>query len=102
MVSLRVTPEELRAVAGEITAEVQNIKKFLRNINSKVVDTQSYWRGDANEKHISNYQEMKPNIDAIVGELEVAPSDLLKIAGLYEETEEINVQLAFELPTDIF
>ena len=102
MVSLRVTPEELRNVADEITAEVQSIKTCLRNINSEVTSTQSYWHGDASEKHISNYQEMKPNIDAIVGELETAPSDLLEIAGLYEETEEINVQLAFELPTDIF
>lgn len=102
MVSLRVTPEELKTVAGEITAEVQSIKTCLRNINSEVIDTQIYWRGDASGKHISNYQEMKPNIDSIVGELEAAPSDLLKIAGLYEETEEINVQLAFELPADVF
>ncbi len=102
MVSLRVTPEELRTVAGDITAEVHSIKTCLRNIDSEVTDTQSYWRGDASEKHISNYQEMKPNIDVIVRELEAAPPDLLKIAGLYEETEEINVQLAFELPADIF
>lgn len=101
-VTLRVTPEQLEKVASEITHEVASIKKNLQIIDREVLGTQRYWRGDASEKHINQYNEIKPKSDEIVGKLEQAPNELLKIAGLYKESEDINSQIAMSLPDDIF
>ena len=52
-VALRVTPEELKKVASDITSEVATIKSCLKNIDQEVLGTQKYWRGDASTQHIS-------------------------------------------------
>ena len=101
-VALRETPEELKKVASDITSEVATIKSCLKNIDQEVLGTQKYWRGDASTQHISKYNEIKPGADAVVEKLELAPRDLLQIAGLYEETEDMNSQVAMSLPVDIF
>lgn len=101
-VMLKVTPDELKNLASEITSEVANIKSYLRNIDQEVSGTQKYWRGDASSQHISKYDDIKPIADKTVEKLEAAPKDLLRIAGLYEETEETNSQMAMSLPVDVF
>ena len=101
-IKLKVTPEELKNLASEITSEVVNIKKYLKDIDQEVIGTQKYWSGDASARHISNYQEIKPMADKVVEKLEAAPKNLLQIAGLYEEGEEANSQVAMSLPVDVF
>lgn len=102
MVTVKVTPEELKGLSSEMTSEVENIKACFRNIDEVVDGTQRYWRGDASDQHISKYQEMKPDVERVLEKLEYAPKDLLKIAGLYEEVEEVNSQLVESLPVDVF
>lgn len=102
MVTIKVTPEELKGIANQITSEAESIKTCFNNIDQEVDGTQRYWRGDASTQHISKYQEMKPDIERAVEKLEYAPKDLLQIAGLYEEVEEVNSQMAMSLPTDVF
>ncbi len=102
MVTVKVTPEELKGLAGEMTSEVESIKACFRSIDQEVNGTKRYWRGDASGRHISKYQEMKPDVERVLEKLEYAPKDLLKIAGLYEEVEDVNSQVAASLPVDVF
>lgn len=102
MTTLKVTPEEMQSLAGEMRTEIGEIKKYLQLIGNEVNDMQAYWRGDASAKHVSNYQEIAPQGDTLIANLNTAPDDMLKIAGLYTETEEAIQQITATLPTDIF
>lgn len=102
MTILNVTPEQMKALAGEMRTEISNIETNLANIEREVSGMQVYWRGDASEKHTTNYQELLPQGRILIKNLNTAPDDLLKIAGLYEETEVANQQLTATLPDDIF
>lgn len=99
---LKVTPETLQSQATEMTTAIEAINASLKVISDTVFYTQRYWQGDAEDKHISNFEEVEPPIVALMKDFATAPVDLLKIAGLYEETESANVQAAAALPDDIF
>lgn len=102
MTTLKVTPEEMQSLAGEMRTEIFEIQKNLNNIENEVKGMQAYWRGDASSKHVSNYQEIAPQGVTLIKNLLTAPDDMLKIAGLYSDTEEAIVQITATLPDDIF
>lgn len=102
MTTLKVTPEEMQNLAGEMRNEINDIKKYLDLIEGEVNGMQAYWRGDASAKHVSNYQEIAPQGDTLIQNLNTAPDDMLKIAGLYTDTEETIQQITATLPDNIF
>ncbi len=102
MTTLKVTPEEMQNLAGEMRTEIAEIQRNLNNIEREVSNTKVYWRGDASDKHVSNYQEIAPQGQTLIANLNTAPDDMLKIAGLYTETEEAIQQITATLPDDIF
>ena len=101
-VVLKVTPEEMKTLAGDMRTEIQAINTSLGNLRHIVSGMQAYWRGDASDKHTSINDELFPQGDTLIKNLNTAPDDLLKIAGLYEETELELQQVAAQLPEDIF
>lgn len=102
MTTLKVTPEEMQSLAGEMRTEISTIQRNLTNIEREVNGMQAYWRGDASAKHVSNYQEISPQGTTLIKNLNTAPDDMLKIAGLYTDTEEAIQQITATLPDDIF
>lgn len=102
MTRLKVTPEEVKKVAGDITSEIQSLADSFKNIDTEVNGTKKYWQGDASDKHIKDYSEVKAKADELMNKLKEAPVALAKIAGFYVEAEQANQQVASALPDDIF
>lgn len=102
MTTLKVTPEEMQSLAGEMRNEIAQIQNYLQSIEREVRNTKAYWRGDASDKHIVNYDEIAPQGITLIRNLNTAPDDMLKIAGLYVQTEESLEEVAAALPDDIF
>ncbi len=101
-VNLKVTPEKLQSIARAMDDEIQAVKNSFNDIDKIVYATNRYWQGDASDKHIGNYEEIKPEVDNVVNKLTGIPNNLLEIAGLYVEVEETNNSLAVALPDDVF
>lgn len=94
---LRVTPEVLQQKSGEFTGIIKEIKTHLDRVESISAKTKGYWQGDAGTRDRESYASYKDDIQFIIRRLEEHPSDLLKLAGLYKETERavatVNAQL---------
>lgn len=85
--SFRVTPAVLQQKAGEFSGIIKNIKSSFEQIEEISARTKGYWHGEAGEKDREEYASYKDDIAWILGRLEEHPADLLKMAGIYSQTE---------------
>ncbi len=100
-INLKVSPEELKKKAGEITKEINAIEKDFEKIDQYVTGTKKFWEGDASDVHIKGYNKMKDDFKTIIKRLKEHPTDLQTMAGVYEETETTIKTIAAALPTDV-
>ncbi len=84
---LKVTPEVLKRMAGEIEKEIGDISSQFSLIDADISRTRSYWEGEASDAHKSQYDGLKDEIHEAVSRLKSNPVNLLQMAGLYSETE---------------
>jgi hypothetical protein len=73
----------------------------MSSLSRTIVGTDSYWRGEAADKHRKDMADRQQEIQRVVGRLEAYHTDILKMAGLYIETREVNVQIANQLKPTI-
>lgn len=87
-VVLKVTPETLVKMASDIGTQIEDMKRQFESIETDINQTKSYWEGEASDAHKNQYDSLKKEIDQAVHQLENHPVNLLKMAGLYRETEQ--------------
>ena len=98
---LKVKLEVLKKRATEIKTSISSLEKELAEIGTVVKGTKKYWEGDASNTHQKHYKTFEEDIPKIIKRLKEHPVDLLKMANLYDKTEDENKQLALKLPADI-
>ncbi|MDY3797256.1 MAG: WXG100 family type VII secretion target [Agathobacter sp.] len=99
-ITLKVTPKELEAKAGSITASIDEIEKELGAIETIIVGMKKYWQGDASDQHQKNYQKFKNDIPTVITKLREHPKDLLKMAEIYDAAEDYNKEFVKQLPVN--
>ncbi len=100
-IELKVTPAELKAKAGEITSEINRIEQDFQKIAQAVSTSRGYWEGDASQAHQNYYTSYQDEIASVIAKLKEHPEDLLKMAGIYEATENQAVQTSQMLSQDV-
>ncbi len=101
--TIKVSSETMVQQASAIQTAVNNIRQNLHNIGERVAQTRNYWEGEASNSHINTYNsELKNQCDEILNRLFEHPNDLLKMAGIYEQTEKEDVENIVSLPQNIF
>ena len=100
-ITLKVTPETLQKMAGEISDQLTDMEKQFDEIESEISKSRNYWEGIASDTHMNRYNSMKGDISETIKRLRSHPANLLKMAGVYIETETANEQSALVLPDDI-
>ena len=98
---LRVTPEQLKIKATETTAEINQMSQAFDELARVVARTSHYWIGEAGNSHRQEYEKEKKEIDEMLRRLKEHPADLLKMANVYETTEDKVEALAADLPDDV-
>lgn len=98
---LKVTPEVLTRMAGDIEKKIDNIKNQFTQIDSDITRTRAYWEGDASEVHQKQYDAIKNDIDTSLKRLREQPKDLLEMAGIYTKTESELEAVAQTLSADV-
>lgn len=100
-IELKVTPEVLTRMAQDIDHKLGDIKTQFDGIDSDINRTLSFWEGDASDSHKKQYDAMKDEIQDSLKRLKGQPEKLLRMAGLYSETEAQQVAVAQTLSADV-
>lgn len=100
-VEIKVSTEVLKEQSSNIATELGDMRKNFTKLAELIEGTSGYWVGAAGDFIRKNYKDTEDGREKIVNRLGEHPEDLNDIAGLYEEKERLNEELAAELPGDI-
>lgn len=98
---LKVSPEELIAVAGEIDGYLKTIENQFQGIENDIKQSKSYWEGSASDLHVQKFEGMKDKIKESIDNLKHHPKNIQQEAGIYKQVEASVTQAAQALPVDV-
>lgn len=101
VINLKVTPEQLQQKARDVSEAVSRMKNDFARMNTAVNSTHSYWIGQAGDLHRKLYNDKINDINEILKLLGKYPEDLLKMAGIYTQTENQNKAVAASLNSNV-
>ena len=96
-ITLKVDPEQLKRTADEVTGMIQSLQTDLESLQTTVNRTGYYWQGQAAEEYRKNFAAQKDDTDEMLDRLRKFPPMLLQMAGVYDETEQTNVDHTVQL-----
>lgn len=89
MVEIRVSPERLRSVAGQLDSNRQEIDGVLQRMISMINDLQGEWTGLAQVDYANQFNERVPRTRTQLNEiLENLAQEMRRIANTFEETDQ--------------
>lgn len=100
--TIKVSPDEMIRQADNIKDSVEKIRKQFANIEELVNRSSAFWEGEASDLHIKKYRDLKQDCDEISRRLGEHPDDLLKMAGIYSESETRSTEDSNSLQSNIF
>lgn len=100
-ITLKVSPNELKAKANEIQDQIRSFESAWRRIEQIINNSKGYWVGDAGNAHQKQFQQCRNDAERIMRRLYEHPTDLIKMAGLYEESEKKAVEKIQQLSGDV-
>lgn len=86
-ITLKVSPSELKSKAEEIQNQISNFESAWNQIAQIIGNSKGYWTGEAGNAHQKQFEQYKNDVERITKRLHEHPVDLLKMAGVYEESE---------------
>ena len=89
-ITIRVTPEELKKNAAELTEEIREIRNQYQTIETLVQKLPASWEGEAGGHHREAFRSYMERVETVLKSCEQKPVQLLTMAGIYEETESKN------------
>ncbi len=101
VVNLKVTPGQLQEKARDVSSAVSKMKGDFNRLSSAINGTHNYWIGQAGELHRKLYNDRVEEINGILKLLGDYPTDLLKMAGIYTDAENVNKSAAAALDSNI-
>lgn len=98
---IKVSTEKLVEGSDLVKSSLTDMKSRFSSIADAVNRSNSYWKGEAADKHRRIHGEMQETIDEIMARLGEHVRDLREMAQVYEETEKEAEELAYDLPSNI-
>lgn len=96
--TLKVSPEEMASAASELSGYVANMNECFNQMKNIMLQSESYWVGDAGNAHRRLYQEQVQKTEEIIARYTEHVRDLNTMAGVYSEAESQAEAKADELP----
>lgn len=93
-ITIRVTPEELKKNAMEITDEIKDLRNQYNAIEALVQKLPASWEGEAGGHHREVFREYMERVHTLLDACDRRPVQLLTMAGIYTETESRNQEMA--------
>lgn len=96
--TLKVTPEDLKGKAQEISTQISSMRSSLDSMLSLAAKTVQYWTGDAADVHRELFESVRPLMEDVLNRYTEHNASLEQIADRYIETENQIVQDSESLP----
>ena len=100
-IRLRVSTEVLIEKADGIQSSTEKIRSMWEQLAEIVRSSTAYWEGSSSERHQAYLDLVKEDVDHILRRMKEHPSDLLKMAGIYEEAETSVTEMVSPLKSDV-
>ena len=100
-IQLMVRPEELKASAESILNTLQEIQKMTSRLEDSARKLYPAWEGDAALAFEKQKSSLMSDIAMLIERLQEAPTDLLKMAGIYETADQSALEASETLQTEI-
>ena len=98
---LKVDTNVLRTTASEVKSLTRTLQNDFDELQNCVKQTSRYWVGAAGDQYRREFDAEKKETSELLKVLGQYPTDLLSMAGIYDEAERTNTQISSALPTDI-
>ncbi len=99
--ALGVDTQRLKAKADEISADVENMNKDMSRMINEIIGTSLYWKGDAATSQREKLTQKIEIMTSVIERLRTYSPRILEMAGIYQTTENNNVETAATMKTDI-
>lgn len=100
-ITLRVEPEALKTKASEVEQEIRKLEGHFSSIQDIVSRSSGYWVGIAGDRARKEFNGQKDDTDLVIRRFKEHPTDLLVMAGIYDEGERSVTLNNQALDTDI-
>lgn len=101
-ITLKVTPEDLQAAAGDFQSKNSDIVTYTSNITETINGlTGAIWSGDAQAQYVGKINAMQADITSMCSKLDKSATNLIDIAGKYTSAETTNTSTASALSSSI-
>lgn len=96
---IKVSTEVLVRQSEAVSESISRMNRELEELSGLIDRTRGYWMGEAAETCRKKYLEEKESIAETVKHLQDHPINLLKMAGVYKQTEEAAKSISQALPS---
>lgn len=100
-ITLKVEPDALKTKASEVENDIKALEKHFNSIQDIVARTSGYWVGNAGDKARKEFNSQKESTTKVIKRFREHPTDLLVMAGIYDESERAMTQENQKLETDV-
>jgi WXG100 family type VII secretion target len=100
-IQLKVNTGTLVEKSGEITELIGNIKTAYETLKNTAAASSGYWEGDAANAFRQYVKSIDSDVQSVLNRLGEHPTDLLKMADVYDDTEKDITEAAGKLPMDV-
>lgn len=85
---IRMTPNSMRARAGEYRGEAEKVSEVISKMDSLLVKLQNEWEGSASNSYANRYQELRPGFQRAEELIREIAAALDSTAQIVEETDQ--------------
>ena len=82
-----MTPEELAQQADNVRDKISAAQRSFSRISDSISRTDSYWKGDAAEKHRKAFDLLVPVMEDLFTRFSEHANDLRAMSGVYMQVE---------------
>lgn len=100
-VVIKVSTDQLIKVSGNVETKIQQLEKAMENISEIINSSKGYWNGESHTAFTEAYQKKNDDIAMAFKRFRENVTDLLIIAGVYEQMEKTITQLNQTLQVDL-
>jgi len=100
-ITLKVSPAELEAKAGDFKAVMSQIKTLTDDMMTDVTGLTTFWTGEASDAYISKFKQLQTDMDTMGRMINEHVTNLTNMSKDYTSTESSNAAQTNELQGNI-
>lgn len=99
--TLRVTPEQLEAAAGEFSEKGTTVGNLTSQMTQLVEGLTSVWEGEAATAYTTKFRQLDDDIQKMIRMVQEHSKDLNEMARVYREAESVSQEEIAGLAGDV-